>query len=306
MFLCTLSCRWCCYLVVHHHGGPLSVLAGVDKQVILFYRGVIVIGCTGTTIPMVWLWVPCFRTQFSSHVLLSVRLLCICCKKRHCLQRKYMNGKLGSPVDNIEGCLVFSSPTDADLLLPVLQHWSSVAPEIMLFPPASMQTVHDIVMYGCITAAQTKTLVSSSDGMRRILSFFQARRNALRPRGPHAASQRADTIDECVLNHLPVCDTLLSLFRVCLPIARKCLFGRTDFESKPFPDLTSPWNNLTDFEKYIRSGVSQHIPVCRTMPRYAIDEVNAVSRAKRRSQRQQDDDSILEELKNQSAMRGVT
>ena len=42
------------------------------------------------------------------------------------------------------------------------------------------------------------------------------------------------------------------------------------------------------------------------MPRYAIDEVNAVSRAKRRSQRQQDDDSILEELKNQSAMRGVT
>jgi hypothetical protein len=204
------------------------------------------------------------------------------------------------------GCLVFSSPTDADLLLPVLQHWSSGAPEIMLFPPASMQTVHDIVLDGCITAAQTKTLVSSSDGMRRILTFFQARPNGLRQRGPHAGSQRQDTIDECVSNHLPVCDTLLSLFRVCLPIARKCLFGRTDFESKPFPDLTSPWNNMTDFEKYIRSGVSQHIPVCRTMPRYAIDEVNAVSRAKRRSQRQQDDESILEDLKSQSEMRGVT
>jgi hypothetical protein len=63
---------------------------------------------------------------------------------------------------------------------------------------------------------------------------------------------------------------------------------------------------MTDFEKYIRSGVSQHIPVCRTMPRYAIDMVNAASRAKRRSQRQQDDESILEELKSQSAMRGVT
>ena len=204
------------------------------------------------------------------------------------------------------GCLVFSSSTDADLLLPVLQHWSSGAPEIMLFPPDSMQTVHDIVLHGCITATQTKTLVSSSDGMRRILSFFQARPNALRQRGPHAVSQRLDTLDECVSNHLPVCDALLSLFRVCLPIARKCLFGKTDFESKPFPDLTSPWNNMTDFEKYIRSGVSQHIPVCRTMPRYAIDEVNAVSRSKRRSQRQQDGDSILEELKSQSAMRGVT
>ncbi len=63
---------------------------------------------------------------------------------------------------------------------------------------------------------------------------------------------------------------------------------------------------MTDFEKYIRSGVSQHIPVCRTMPRYAIDEVNAVSRAKRRSQKQQDDESILEELKSQSVMRGLT
>ena len=63
---------------------------------------------------------------------------------------------------------------------------------------------------------------------------------------------------------------------------------------------------MTDYEKYIRNGVSQHIPVCRTMPRYAIDMVNAASRAKRRSQRQQDDESILEELKSQSAMRGVT
>ena len=205
-----------------------------------------------------------------------------------------------------EGSLVFSSPTDADLLLPVLQHWSSGAPEIMLFPPASMHTVHDIVLHGCITAAQTKTLVCSSDGLRRILSFFQASPNGLRQRGPHAGSQRAETIHECVSNHLPVCDDLLSLFRVCLPIARQCLFGRTAYESKPFPDLTSPWNSMTDFEKYIRSGVSQHIPVCRTMPRYAIDQVNAVSRGKRRSQRLQDDESILEELKSQSAMRGVT
>ena len=63
---------------------------------------------------------------------------------------------------------------------------------------------------------------------------------------------------------------------------------------------------MTDFEKYIRSGVSQNIPVCRTLPRYAIDEVNAVSRAKRRSQRQKDDEGILEQLKRQSEMRGVT
>ena len=63
---------------------------------------------------------------------------------------------------------------------------------------------------------------------------------------------------------------------------------------------------MTDFEKYIRSGVSQNIPVCRTLPRYAIDEVNAVSRTKRRSQRQKDDEGILEQLKRQSEMRGVT
>jgi hypothetical protein len=204
------------------------------------------------------------------------------------------------------GSLIFSSATDADLLLPVLQHWSSGAPEIMLFPPAVMQTVHDIVLAGCITATQTKTLVSLSDGIRRILSFFQARVNDLGQRAPPAGSHRPGMMDGCVSNHLPVCDNLLSLFKVCLPIARKCLFGRTDFESRPFPELTSPWNRMTDFEKYIRSGVSQHIPVCRTMPRYAIDEVNAVSRAKRRSQRHQEDEKIVQELKDQSAMRGVT
>jgi len=204
------------------------------------------------------------------------------------------------------GSLIFSSATDADLLLPVLQHWSSGAPEIMLFPPAVMQTVHDIVLAGCITATQTKTLVSLSDGIRRILSFFQARVNDLGQRAPPAGSHRPGMMDGCVSNHLPVCDNLLRLFKVCLPIARKCLFGRTDFESRPFPELTSPWNRMTDFEKYIRSGVSQHIPVCRTMPRYAIDEVNAVSRAKRRSQRHQEDEKIVQELKDQSAMRGVT
>ena len=46
--------------------------------------------------------------------------------------------------------------------------------------------------------------------------------------------------------------------------------------------------------------------MCRTLPRYAIDEVNAVSRAKCRSQRQKDDEGILEQLKRQSEMRGVT
>ena len=96
------------------------------------------------------------------------------------------------------GCLVFSSPTDADLLLPVLQHWSSGAPEIMLFPPAVMQTVHDIVLAVCITATQTKTLVSLSDGIRRILSFFQARVNDLGQRAPPAGSHRPGMMDGCV------------------------------------------------------------------------------------------------------------
>ena len=207
-------------------------------------------------------------------------------------------------VNPTTGSLFFSSTTHADLLLPVLQHWSSGAPEIMLFPPAAMQTVHNIVLDGSITATQTKTLVTCSDGLRRILSFFQARANDIGQPDASTAPHRPHITDGS--NRLPVSDTLRSLFKVCLPIARKCLFGRTAFESRSFPDLTSPWNNMTDFEKYIRSGVSQNIPVCRTLPRYAIDQVNAVSRAKRRSQRQKDDECILEQLKRQSEMRGVT
>jgi len=42
MILCTPVCPCCCYLVLHHHGSPLSVLVGVDKEVVLFSWGVIV------------------------------------------------------------------------------------------------------------------------------------------------------------------------------------------------------------------------------------------------------------------------
>jgi hypothetical protein len=51
----------------------------------------------------------------------------------------------------------------------------------MLFPPASMQPVHDIALDGCITTEQTKTLMSSTDGMRRILTFFFNRWDATHP-----------------------------------------------------------------------------------------------------------------------------
>jgi hypothetical protein len=192
-----------------------------------------------------------------------------------------------------------------DLIIPVLAHWASPAPESLILPVQLMNTISEIIATSTISSAQNTEISTHSDALRRLLSHDLKARA-----GGREALIGGDSRE--------VTSSLRDLLRLMLRVAKQGFKGENGpHTTAPFPQ-TSPKLNLgedidTAELRMVRwcdimrlASYFPHHPPFRLLQHCRYDLVNEQESRRRRAKNTEAENEVEKELKREFERKGFT
>jgi hypothetical protein len=168
----------------------------------------------------------------------------------------------------------------------VLKHWASGAPEIKLLPPQLFDIVDGVTQNGILSETAAGEVTNHSDCLY------------------------------CLLKESGVTNDMKNLLRVCLTRARNCLKAKgashgvlSKAHLERSGGVTRAWKNvfIDSFDEMVRTGAfAPGHEVIRQLPDFRQDHLAETSKGRTRRAAKQERASVLEELRKQAAITGVT
>ena len=185
------------------------------------------------------------------------------------------------------------------LILPLLLHWSSTAPETVVIPAPLIPVVDRIL--AAQNGLATEDLLAVSHCSQILFNLFKFC-NQPHPTG-HSQEHGDNDQDPPVMSMVP------SLRALLIEMITRC---KLCFKSQSGPSKTKGWPRQHDhppvsaFEDMVRTGsYYPHNPVIRTLSTFKHDHLNQMARQKYSEQNQAARAQALQELQALSALRGV-
>jgi hypothetical protein len=187
--------------------------------------------------------------------------------------------------------------------LPLLRHWASGAPEIVLLPVATFSAVCEIIETKKVSTASAKVVGLHSPLLQILIDLPLSNRFTGRERA-------------CVRRKVGVSPELTTLLQFCLKRAQNCLKAcggaGADCSAAQLhrKGASNPWqNSFQDSEdEFFRTGIwtsSEH-PVIRTIPKMRHDLLAAQSKEQYRKKVRQEEREHLDKLVEECEILGST
>lgn len=204
--------------------------------------------------------------------------------------------------DKVMYCL--KKDENTELILPLVSHWASPSPEIIIIPVVIMLTVCDIVATKKVTPSQNSEISTYSEGLRRLIHHDKKANSG---RGAQHSSEDVLAVT--------ISDTLVNLLKEMLSVARSCLAGDAgSHTTAPWP-VQSP--NLGEdgdvsecaegWEHMIRTGsYFPHHPIFRRLQYCKHDYCNEKTAERKKGKLIHQGKEVLQDLQYQIKRMGLT
>lgn len=191
-------------------------------------------------------------------------------------------------------------------LVPLLLHWSTVAPETVLMPVPLIPIFSRILNSDRIDG-HIGISVEDANNITRWSSAL----SVLLKHG-HAFEMEEGDQDVLISMDDDVGWLVLSpdvevLLRVVLVKAQATFKSESRIETKPWPPIDHVFRTWPAWERMIRTSFfGPSHPVIRQLPTFRLDHVNQLSRDRRKVARSLEDEALLDDLLRQSEVKGLT